>query len=87
MKALNKNQAKEIRERRMLWPATYGANAENKFPFPLNYSYRNEVLGWIANHTSGRFYLGGSMLYFEDEQDALMFRLSKYGIGKETVKS
>ena len=33
------------------------------------------VMRWAANSTTGRFYLGFSIVSFEKEADAIMFRL------------
>ena len=36
---------------------------------------RMEIAKWIDTHTSGNFWLGDGLVVFEDEQDAVMFKL------------
>jgi len=62
-----------VDKRRMLWPKDEMAvMVLAKFP-PGN--SRKVLLGWIDEHTTSNFYMGGNRIGFEDERDALIFRL------------
>ena len=67
----------ELRDRRLLWPPKH-QTLDNIFTFPLDYGLRNRVLDWAMLRTGGKFFIGTSYLYFEDNNDAMMFRLSDF---------
>lgn len=61
-----------VHDRRLTWIDQLGS----RHIFVLNTRRsRVKILMWVAQHTSGPFYLGGSTIGFMDDHDALMFRL------------
>ncbi len=63
-----------VDKRRMTWPKE-GMNLITIAKFPLGNS-RKVLLTWIDTHTTSNFYMGGTTFAFEDEKDALIFRLA-----------
>lgn len=67
----------EIKDRCMRYvktPIMFGD--KNLFPFPASMSKQDIVFKWIQNHTAGNFFIGSEMLYFFDDRDALIYKLT-----------
>ena len=77
---MNKEQAENVRSRRLLRPVAV-CKSTQLFDMPTTGSqalvsgFRGIILDWIADYTIGEFYLSSSVLYFCEEQDAMAYKL------------
>lgn len=67
-----------LRNRRLLWPVPVSKSAQ-LFELPFDYALRTLVLDWIGEYTVGEFYMSHNVLYFCEEKDAMMYKLSDAG--------
>jgi len=55
-------------------------NQEVAYAFTTDVKEFDKLIEWLYSNTTGRFtFLGTSTIYFEEDEDALLFKLTWYG--------
>lgn len=67
----------EFRRRRVISKGNYKTRDWVTIKFDRPVYYAGDILKWVKHNSKGRFYLDTTLIMFEDEQSAIMFKLSR----------